>query len=124
MRLGSPACAGHARRFLAYPPVQNDRLLAHFVGVYNGANIRRETPLAKVVALRYRKRTFPLSRQLIAVRLDRDILQWLQGFGPVYCTRINNIPARRHGQRQFFQALGLEAIRAAKLPLHSSGPPG
>lgn len=34
---------------------------------------------------------FQPNRQLIAVRLDREVLDWLRGFGPGYSTRINNI---------------------------------
>jgi uncharacterized protein (DUF4415 family) len=34
---------------------------------------------------------FQPNRQLIAVRLDREVLKWLRGFGPGYSTRINNI---------------------------------
>ncbi len=34
---------------------------------------------------------FQPNRQLIAVRLDREVLAWLRGFGPGYSTRINNI---------------------------------
>ena len=34
---------------------------------------------------------FQPKRQLIAVRLDQDVLDWLRGFGPGYSTRINNI---------------------------------
>jgi uncharacterized protein (DUF4415 family) len=34
---------------------------------------------------------FQPNRQLIAVRLDRDVLSWLRSFGPGYSTRINNI---------------------------------
>ena len=36
-------------------------------------------------------KAFPPNRQLIAVRLDREVLAWLRGFGPGYSTRINNI---------------------------------
>jgi uncharacterized protein (DUF4415 family) len=36
---------------------------------------------------------FQANRQLIAVRLDREVLKWLRGFGPGYSTRINNILA-------------------------------
>lgn len=31
------------------------------------------------------------SKQLVAVRLDADLLEWLKGFGPGYSTRIKNI---------------------------------
>ena len=31
------------------------------------------------------------SRQLVAARLDRDVVDWLQSFGPGYSTRINVI---------------------------------
>lgn len=31
----------------------------------------------------------PRDKQLIAVRLDRDILAWLKGYGEGYSTRIN-----------------------------------
>ncbi len=31
------------------------------------------------------------ARQLVAARLDRDVLEWLQSFGPGYPTRINTI---------------------------------
>ena len=31
----------------------------------------------------------PRDKQLIAVRLDRDILKWLKGYGEGYSTRIN-----------------------------------
>ena len=31
------------------------------------------------------------NRQLVAVRLDRDVLKWLRSFGPGYSTRINKI---------------------------------
>ncbi len=34
---------------------------------------------------------FQPNRQLIAVRLDREVLAWLRRFGPGYSTRINNI---------------------------------
>ncbi len=34
---------------------------------------------------------FQPKRQLIAVRLDQEVLDWLRGFGPGYSTRINNI---------------------------------
>jgi uncharacterized protein (DUF4415 family) len=34
---------------------------------------------------------FQPNRQLVAVRLDREVLAWLRGFGPGYSTRINNI---------------------------------
>lgn len=33
----------------------------------------------------------PKSKQLIAVRLDRDVLEWLKGYGEGYSTRINHI---------------------------------
>ena len=33
----------------------------------------------------------PKDKQLIAVRLDVDILEWLKAFGPGYSTRINGI---------------------------------
>ncbi len=33
----------------------------------------------------------PQSKQLIAVRLDRDILEWLKSYGEGYSTRINHI---------------------------------
>ena len=33
----------------------------------------------------------PRSKQLIAVRLDRDVLEWLKGYGEGYSTRINHI---------------------------------
>ncbi len=33
----------------------------------------------------------PKSKQLIAVRLDRDVLEWLKGYGEGYSTRINQI---------------------------------
>ncbi len=36
-------------------------------------------------------KTFQPNRQLIAIRLDREVLAWLRGFGPGYSTRINNI---------------------------------
>ena len=38
-----------------------------------------------------RATAFQPNRQLIAVRLDREVLGWLRGFGPGYSTRINNI---------------------------------
>jgi len=31
------------------------------------------------------------NRELVAVRLDPDVLEWLKSFGPGYCTRINKI---------------------------------
>jgi uncharacterized protein (DUF4415 family) len=34
---------------------------------------------------------FQPNRQLIAMRLDREVLKWLRDFGPGYSTRINNI---------------------------------
>jgi len=34
---------------------------------------------------------FQPNRQLIAVRLDREVLAWLRSFGAGYSTRINNI---------------------------------
>ncbi len=34
---------------------------------------------------------FQPNRQLVAVRLDRDVLKWLRSFGPGYSTRINKI---------------------------------
>jgi uncharacterized protein (DUF4415 family) len=43
----------------------------------------------------------PRSKELVAVRLDRDILAWLQAYGPGYSTRINAI---------------LRAVMAAKQP--------
>jgi uncharacterized protein (DUF4415 family) len=33
----------------------------------------------------------PKSKQLIAVRLDRDVLEWLKEYGEGYSTRINHI---------------------------------
>ena len=33
----------------------------------------------------------PKSKQLVAVRLDRDVLTWLKGYGTGYSTRINAI---------------------------------
>jgi uncharacterized protein (DUF4415 family) len=33
----------------------------------------------------------PKSKQLVAVRLDRDVLEWLKGYGEGYSTRINHI---------------------------------
>jgi uncharacterized protein (DUF4415 family) len=36
-------------------------------------------------------RMFQPGRQLIAVRLDREVLEWLRSFGPGYSTRINSI---------------------------------
>lgn len=36
-------------------------------------------------------KAFRPKRQLVAVRLEEDILGWLRGFGPGYSTRINNI---------------------------------
>ena len=33
----------------------------------------------------------PRSKQLIAVRLDSDVLAWLKGYGEGYSTRINHI---------------------------------
>jgi uncharacterized protein (DUF4415 family) len=36
-------------------------------------------------------RMFQPNRQLVAVRLDREVLQWLRDFGPGYSTRINKI---------------------------------
>lgn len=33
----------------------------------------------------------PKSKQLIAVRLDRDVLAWLKEYGEGYSTRINSI---------------------------------
>ena len=33
----------------------------------------------------------PKNKQLVAVRLDVDVLEWLKAFGPGYSTRINNI---------------------------------
>ena len=34
---------------------------------------------------------FQPNRQLVAVRLDREVLKWLRSFGPGYSTRINKI---------------------------------
>jgi len=34
---------------------------------------------------------FQPNRQLIALRVDREVLAWLRSFGPGYSTRINNI---------------------------------
>ena len=31
------------------------------------------------------------AKKLVAVRLDADVLEWLQQFGPGYSTRINNV---------------------------------
>jgi uncharacterized protein (DUF4415 family) len=31
------------------------------------------------------------ARQLVAARLDKDVMEWLQSFGPGYSTRINTI---------------------------------
>lgn len=36
-------------------------------------------------------RMFQPNRQLVAVRLDQDVLKWLRSFGPGYSTRINKI---------------------------------
>jgi uncharacterized protein (DUF4415 family) len=36
-------------------------------------------------------RMFQPNRQLIAVRLDREVLEWLRSFGPGYSTRIDKI---------------------------------
>jgi uncharacterized protein (DUF4415 family) len=33
----------------------------------------------------------PKSKELVAVRLDRDVLAWLKGYGSGYSTRINAI---------------------------------
>ena len=33
----------------------------------------------------------PKSKELVAVRLDRDVLTWLKGYGSGYSTRINAI---------------------------------
>lgn len=33
-------------------------------------------------------------KKLIAVRLDSDVYEWLQGFGPGYSTRINEVLRR------------------------------
>jgi uncharacterized protein (DUF4415 family) len=33
----------------------------------------------------------PKAKQLVAVRLDRDVLAWLKGYGNGYSTRINEI---------------------------------
>jgi uncharacterized protein (DUF4415 family) len=33
----------------------------------------------------------PRDKQLIAVRLDRDVLEWLKGYGEGYSTRLNGI---------------------------------
>src|SRR5215469_811717 len=41
------------------------------------------------------------ARQLVAARLDRDVIEWLQSFGPGYSSRINTIlrAAMKHQQR-------------------------
>lgn len=33
----------------------------------------------------------PRDKQLVAVRLDRDVLEWLKGYGEGYSTRINTL---------------------------------
>jgi uncharacterized protein (DUF4415 family) len=40
-------------------------------------------------------------RQLVAARLDRDVMEWLQSFGPGYSSRINSIlrSVMEHQQR-------------------------
>jgi len=42
----------------------------------------------------------PKSKQLIAVRLDRDVLAWLKGYGEGYSTRINRILRTVMGARR------------------------
>ena len=41
------------------------------------------------------------ARQLVAARLDRDVIEWLQSFGPGYSSRINSIhrSVMEHQQR-------------------------
>ena len=41
------------------------------------------------------------SRRLVAARLDRDVIEWLQSFGPGYSSRINPIlrAVMEHQQR-------------------------
>jgi uncharacterized protein (DUF4415 family) len=41
------------------------------------------------------------ARRLVAARLDRDVIQWLQSFGPGYSSRINSIlrSVMEHQQR-------------------------
>ena len=43
----------------------------------------------------------PRDKQLIAVRLDRDVLNWLKGYGEGYSTRINALlrSVMEHQQR-------------------------
>lgn len=40
------------------------------------------------------------SKRLVAVRLDADVLEWLQQFGPGYSTRINHVLRAVMLQRQ------------------------
>jgi uncharacterized protein (DUF4415 family) len=42
----------------------------------------------------------PRDKQLIAVRLDRDVLEWLKSYGEGYSTRLNGILRAVMEQRQ------------------------
>jgi uncharacterized protein (DUF4415 family) len=42
----------------------------------------------------------PRDKQLIAVRLDRDVLEWLKSYGQSYSTRLNGILRAVMEQRQ------------------------
>jgi uncharacterized protein (DUF4415 family) len=42
----------------------------------------------------------PRDKQLIAVRLDRDVLEWLKSYGEGYSTRLNGILRTVMEQRQ------------------------
>jgi uncharacterized protein (DUF4415 family) len=53
------------------------------------------------MSLRYRNPPRrPRDKQLIAVRLDRAVLEWLKSYGEGYSTRLNGIPRIVMEQRQ------------------------
>ena len=45
-------------------------------------------------------RAFQPNRQLIAVRLDRDVMAWLRSFGHGYTARVNTILRRAMDEQQ------------------------